>query len=1086
MNKYVKKIASLFLTVSVLLSSLALGVAADSDEVSTLGKLLDSYETQSGTFTFSKESRIFVVGDAEPEGNLLQTAQLIQRQFAADLGLTEAQKLIWGPENYAKAGDIVLKIDSTAGTDGYILNVTDKAVISGGDNDGLIYGANMLMKFFDANDGVTSLSGFTAADTPDTKERTVHLDLARKYYTVDWVKNFIRQMSWMGYNALELHLSEDGGFRADFWDPDYYTANYQPDNDFSWLCGSHVQSWVEDPYRTDPNADDYLTTKELVQICEVAKEYHIEIIPSFDSPAHMDYITWKFEQNYRSNRSYSFTYGGTTYQASSTSGCINYTGRTGASSPTWPYYTTIDITDGTMAKAFVFALYEDMADFFREYAGSTKFNIGADEVNLSSSYGPKWSYSQFPGYVNSLNRMLNDKGYTVRMYNDFIGSTTYNQKNSKAVYSFDSNIEICYWTSDFHPTTGEWSEPIWHVKFFWENNTGTTDNWGDGGRTMYNCIQTNTYYVLREGTSGTHRDARDPNNRNWTFYGTNEEDIYNKWYPADISEKGVYTENAADVPADQLGGAYFLIWNDYAALNTESEVWNGALDCYDKDRYYYLFDIMYSNIIKMWNSDVNNSVTYSKFAGVRDTFSLFPGYTSCSANANLPVATAPVKADNPNAADLSALNAAIADCKTIKSDKYTAGSYNALQNAITAAEQVAATENVSQAEVDAAVVDLNNAKSSLVDLTDLKSALDANADLYSGNNTDSFYTDDSYNAFKTAYQKAAQVKENANATQEQVNTAAADLIQARSNLTEAPVTPDPDEPVVPDVTPISTNITVHLKALDHKDNTIKTLSFQTDDTSNFKVYIPAMTGYVFDYVENKGMTFTPLASKDGSGHLSGKLTNGQAEATIWYTNAPKLTSLRTLIRGAYKTAPVVSIDGSAIISDTSWNAYRGTEESAYEKAIAYVNSYDTLKEDQKTQTVIDSYYDALLKAQNSLTTDAEVSMDNLILCKKTSASANGKQFKIEIRTDVNVADVNIIFDNDPHAIITYQANFKKLKVTNDDGSSEYRYVKVWAVTIKSIATGSYEIIDMDSNYSEAYKPALNTDGNGYNIHVVLS
>lgn len=793
MKTNLKRLIAIVMAVAMI-AGFALPSSASAATVANVGELWDGFTSGSGEFTVTTSSRVYVVSTSAPTGNLLQTAQLIQRELRAQFGETYFKELVYGPADWATTGDIVLNRDTSSGTgaDGYKLDVTaTTATVTAADVDGLIYGANNLIKCFRAVGG-KSISGFSGNDSPDTKERTVHLDVARKYYTVEWICNFIRQMSWMGYNALELHTSEDGGFRADLWDSAYYTANYQPANDFSWLCGSHVQSWVKDPYRNDPDAGKYLTTAELVQICNVAKEYHIEIIPSFDSPAHMDYITWKFEQNYKSNTSYSFTYDGQTYKASSTKGCINYTGKTGASSPTWPYYTTIDITDGTMAKAFVFALYEDMADFFKEYAGSTKFNIGADEVNLSSSYSPKWSYSAFPGYVNDLNRMLNGKGYTVRMYNDFIGSTTYNQEKDSSegiseynsFYDFDDNIEICYWTSDFHPSTGKWSEPIWHVKFFWENNTGTTDNWGDGGRTMYNCIQTNTYYVLREGTSGTDRDARDPNNRNWTFYGTNEEDIYNNWYPADISEKGDYTEDAADVPADQLGGAYFLIWNDYAAMNTESEVWNGALDCYDEDQYYYLFDIMASNIIKMWNADINSTVTYSKFAEVRDaTLEWFPGFTSCSKAASLPAAASPVAAEEPYAADHSALETVLAKVIT-EQGNYTDESWANYQAAITAAKEVNANRAATAEELDAAVKGIKDAEAKLeekptepvVDKSALQTAVDTAIESQ-GN-----YTDDSWQTYKTALADAQALLDDETATQEQVDTALNKLKKAKDAL----------------------------------------------------------------------------------------------------------------------------------------------------------------------------------------------------------------------------------------------------------------------------------------------------------------
>lgn len=707
MKKRLKSIFAIMLALLVVVSIAPFTVVADS---SSLGKLADSYSAQSGTFTLSGSSRFYIVSDTEPTGSLLQTVQLVQRQFAADKRPSaQVLPIVWGPAGWVKSGDIVVNLDtgSGIGAEGYQLNVSSTAKVTASDVDGLLYGLNMLHKYF-RNAGSNTLSGFQAADTPDTKERTVMLDCARKYLTKDWICNFIKEMSWMGYNTLELHFSEDGGFRADFWDPAYYKGSFQPSNDFSWICGSHIQSWVGSGYANDPDAGKYLTTAELVEILNTAKEYHMDVIPSFDSPAHMDYLTWKFEQHYNSNTGYYFHYDGDgkDYFASAVNGCINYTGRTGDSSPTWPYYTTIAITQN-VAKAFVFQLYSDIADFFKEYAGSTDFSIGADEVNLS--YSPNWKYSDFPGYVNDLNRMLNAKGYTCRMFNDFIGSTTYNSNGSNCVYDFDDNIEIMYWNSNFNPNTGKWTEGIWHVKFFWDNS------WGDGGRTIYNCIQTNCYYVLRvadkvsSSSSNYLKDARDPSNTNWTFYHSTEENIYNEWYPADISEHGLYSEDAQDVPEANLGGGYFLIWNDYASVSTQDQMWLGAPASGNSSGTYYLLNRMWSNIIKMWNSDVNSSVNFSTFKTVRDSLGYFPGYTAPSTAASLPGATAPTKAI---LADHTALTAALAT--KLPSDGYTAASYAAYEAAYANAQSVNSNDGATQEELDAALNQLLTAKANLV------------------------------------------------------------------------------------------------------------------------------------------------------------------------------------------------------------------------------------------------------------------------------------------------------------------------------------------------------------------------------------
>ena len=798
MKKIMKKIIALCLIVVMLTGTVITTNAAVN--VSGLGALADSYAAKTGTFALNTNSRIFVVANSEPTGDLLQTAQLIHRQFveASDINM----KFVWGATDKAKAGDVILKLDSASGIgdDGYKLDVSGTATVTAADADGLIYGANMLQKYFNYAGGYTAtLEGFTAADTPDTKERTVSLDCGRKYLTAEWIKNFIRQMSWMGYNTLQLHFSDDGGFRTDFWDTTCYQKSdsdgdgytYNPKNDFTWLCGSHVQSWVKDgnaidssyKYSNDPDAGRYLTTGELIEICEVAKEYHIDLIPSFDSPAHMDYITWKFEQNYKQDKSYRFIYDGTTYEASSTNGCINYTGRTGGSAPLWPYYTTIDITSGTMSRAFVLALYADIADFFKEYAGSTDFSIGADEVNLdtnnlASGYSFKWGYSKFPDYINSVNQLLNSKGYTMRMYNDFIGTTAYSTNQS-----FDSNIEIMYWDSPFNPNTGGSGTATRPASYFVNQ-----------GRTIYNCIQTNTYYVLRIANTATaktkYTDARNPLNRQWTFYGTTEKSIYNEWYPNNVSEKGDYDESVENIPASQLGGAYFLIWNDYASVSTEAELWNGAPDRTGTNNgvTYYLFDRMYSNITKMWNSDINKTVKYDDFNNILKKITLketnveegyFPGFKSCSANADLPAAVTISKAME---ADHTALKEALAEKLGNDDGKYTASSYAAYEAAYEAAKAVDANEDATAAQITDVINALNNAKAALVDLSELKAALADEAN--NVKNEDGKYTAGSFLAYENAYDEAEAVCAKTDATATEVANAVSNLKNAVKDLVD--------------------------------------------------------------------------------------------------------------------------------------------------------------------------------------------------------------------------------------------------------------------------------------------------------------
>lgn len=937
MNRYIKKIVALFAAVVLALGSSATAFA-DTTAASaySVGALLDSYtaSTNGETFTLTKTSRIFVVSDEKPSGDYLQTVQLIHRQFSAMSDFT--LELVWGAKNCAVNGDIVLCVDKDSGisTEGYQLDVGSIAVITAADNEGLIYGANTLMKCFRAVGG-TSLSGFTATDTPDTKQRVVMLDCGRKYLTAEWIKNFIRQISWMGYNALELHFSEDGGFRADFWDKDYYTDNYNPKNDFSWLCGSKVQYWVYNgnkndssyTYSTDPDAGKYLTTKELVEICNVANEYHIEIIPSFDSPAHMDYITWKFEQNYENNKSYYFSYGVLDYYASAVNGCINYTGTTGSNFPNW-YYAAVDIRENTVAEAFVLALYNDIADFFKEYAGSYNFSIGADEVGQGSSV--KWTYAKdFPIYINKLNGILNEKGYTVRMFNDFIGTTAYSTDQA-----FNSNIQIMYWDSPFNPNTNENNG----------NTTSNVDKFIKEGRTIYNCIQTHTYHVLRIANSSKattkYTDARNPANRQWTFYHSTEDLIYTEWVPNDVREIGEYPENNQIIPTSQLGGAYFLIWNDYASVSTEYELWNGAPDNTGTNNgvTYYLFDRMWSNIIKMWNSDINNTVTYDSFAAVRKTFGYFPGYTSCSAAASLSGAVEP-----STAVDKTALAAALNENETVDPQKFTTASYN---------------------------------------------------------------------VYKAAYDNAVSVNKSKSATQAQVDAALNELKQAKSALV---------------LTDSTGRITIKLM-VEQEEAPLKTLTFKATSYNAvpFSAYIGRQNGYTF-VSASSGYTFTPLASNDGSGFITGYAKAGDT-ITLTYKNAPNTAYLEALLNDAYT-------ESSFDFTDGSWKNYQ--------------NVIDTIKSALKTkQSDVDALAEQLISVSNALVTSGDAEIVNI--ARISSATQSGKRMTLQITTSSAVSSLSVAQSGSDISLNTCLSKLQRLS----NGS----IVKVWLIGFTAPPASSEEVI----------------------------
>lgn len=810
MNRTLLRPLALALALVLVISAVAFTPSHAAD-TGSLGQLADSFASNGGSFTLSDNSRLYIVTTAAPADDLLAIVQTAQQQFASEgIPTGSVMPIVWGDSSLTAAGDILIAYDPACGigADGYRLDVNGTATVTAANLRGILYGLNALQKHFRIANGSNIISGFNSTDVPDTAERTVSLDFARKYYSKDWICNFIRQMSWMGYNTLQLHLAEDSGIRMDIWDPAYYKGNFQPVNDFSWICGSENAYYISlfspnGVVKEDVDKDRYLTTAEMIEILETAKQYQINIVPSFDSPGHMDYLTWKFEYHYqqlqKEGKSLTFqsTRDGKTYDAATVNGIINYTSTsisthydsaTGTYSRPKPYYKAFDVNNA-VAKAFVFELYSDLANFFKEYSGSSDFSICADEVVLDAqlwgdpnTYTYNFGYQDFINYINELHDHLSEMGYAVRAYNDFIGSTK-SQFSGHSLSEFPADMNIMYWSSNFNSVSNS-QNSLQNVNYFTGN-----------GRKVYNCISDHTYYAMAYSStaSGSHPDCRCPGNTNWTMGDSTEQTIYEWWYPANFAPKGDYTPSSSAsnykqtyfVDAEDLAGAYFLIWSDNPMLTTEAQIWNGFYSCDNDHLYVSLFDRMWSNTIKMWNWDINSSLTFADFTALRDAIKFFPGlgYNSttalyeCSSPPNLPAATEPVCLSE-------------------------------------------------------------------------RAALKAELDL--GKRSASGYTSASYAPYSTAYDAAAAAL--ASGTDAEISVALKNLLQTKSAL----VTRD-----------VTVNITYKDNAT--KETVGEPLVKKTStDGNEFEIYLPRLYGYTYSGADGAALSFSP--SGDGSGFLRGTVT----------------------------------------------------------------------------------------------------------------------------------------------------------------------------------------------------------------------
>lgn len=189
-------------------------------------------------------------------------------------------------------------------------------------------------------------------------ERIFMLDCGRKYLTPNWIKSLIKEIKNAGFTAITMHFSEEMGMRLE---PKQYP----------WLAGGDHSLCVRGSKNGEAENDGkFITQDEMADIVRFAHGCGVEVIPSFDSPGHMNYVVKKYNAHFDRDIGNYFHKDGkvTIVQGSSV---LKEKSQLSCSRG-------IDIANAE-AVEFVKSLYIEYGRFFREL-GCKKFDIGGDEL----------------------------------------------------------------------------------------------------------------------------------------------------------------------------------------------------------------------------------------------------------------------------------------------------------------------------------------------------------------------------------------------------------------------------------------------------------------------------------------------------------------------------------------------------------------------------------------------------------------------------------------------------------------------------------------------------------------------------------
>lgn len=273
----------------------------------------------------------------------------------------------------------------------------------------------------------------TPAKDPDqeeklAKKKIVSIDAGRKYFSPDQIKEIIDEASKTGYTDLHILVGNDGlRFVLDDMSLKVGSASYS-----SQAVTDAVEKGTK-AYYDDPNGTA-LTQAQMDDILAYAKSKKVGVIPTINSPGHMDAILTAMEQLGIENPH--FNYFGTKKSAR-----------------------TVDL-DNQKALDFTKALIDKYATYFSGKADI--FNIGLDEYanDATEAHGwqvlqaskhwpgegyPEKGYEKFIQYANDLAAIVKKHKMKPMAFNDGIyynGDTSYG--------TFDKDIIVSYWTGGWN------------------------------------------------------------------------------------------------------------------------------------------------------------------------------------------------------------------------------------------------------------------------------------------------------------------------------------------------------------------------------------------------------------------------------------------------------------------------------------------------------------------------------------------------------------------------------------------------------------------------------------------------------------
>lgn len=244
----------------------------------------NSIEMREGSFKLTDKTIIDANKDSF-EAQYLQ--QQIKIQTGLSLTIEKNPKAVSRIGFYDMLDGALIEVDSSGNRytnrnqGHYLLMVNkDEITIAQSDSPGNFYGIQTLLQLIPSEKkSEFQLPCLAIDDQPKFIWRGMHLDCARHFFSVDFVKKYIDYLAMYKFNTFHWHLTDDQGWRIEI-------KKYPKLTEVgAWRSGSMVGHYNDQTYDNIRHGGFY-TQEQIREVVAYAQQRHITVVPEIEMPGH--------------------------------------------------------------------------------------------------------------------------------------------------------------------------------------------------------------------------------------------------------------------------------------------------------------------------------------------------------------------------------------------------------------------------------------------------------------------------------------------------------------------------------------------------------------------------------------------------------------------------------------------------------------------------------------------------------------------------------------------------------------------------------------------------------------------------------